>query len=145
MARQFINPPGLYPSLRFGFSQGVEVSGGTTVYLAGQVAWDTDQRIVGPGDLPAQTRQALTNIELALRQVGAGREHISSLRTYIAQDYMASGHHISTALCESFPEQSRPPSTWIGVAGLASEEFLVEIEAVAQFEQRTTDLDQDTA
>lgn len=83
MARTYINPLGLYASCRYGFSQGVAVSGGTKIYLSGQVAWDRDQNIVGPGDLRAQTRQALDNVELALEEVGAGREHIVSLRIYI--------------------------------------------------------------
>ena len=66
MPKETINPPELFPSLQYGFSQVVTAGQGQTVYLSGQVAWDADQRIVGPGDLRVQTRQALENVRTAM-------------------------------------------------------------------------------
>lgn len=51
MTKRFLNPPGLFPSEQFGFSQIAVVRGGTTIYLAGQTAWNQDREIDGPGDL----------------------------------------------------------------------------------------------
>jgi enamine deaminase RidA (YjgF/YER057c/UK114 family) len=55
MPKEYINPPQLFPSLQYGFSQIVSAIGGKTVYISGQVAWDEQQMIVGPGDLRTQT------------------------------------------------------------------------------------------
>ena len=38
MPKEIINPPELFDSLQYGFSQIVTSSGGKTVYLSGQVA-----------------------------------------------------------------------------------------------------------
>jgi enamine deaminase RidA (YjgF/YER057c/UK114 family) len=54
----------------FGFSQVVEVSGGRTVYVSGQVPLDRDNELVGAGDFRAQARQAFENVRLALDAVG---------------------------------------------------------------------------
>ncbi|MBI2178634.1 MAG: RidA family protein, partial [Candidatus Tectomicrobia bacterium] len=44
---------------------------GPFVFTAGQVAVDKDNQVVGEGDIRAQTRQALKNIEAVLREGGA--------------------------------------------------------------------------
>jgi enamine deaminase RidA (YjgF/YER057c/UK114 family) len=41
---------------------------------------------------------------------------------------------IGDALRDVFPEAARPATTWIGVATLAHEDFLIEIEATAVLE-----------
>src|SRR6266508_1982452 len=50
-----VNPPSLAKPA--GYSHGWEVQGGKTLYLAGQVAFDQDGKVVGKGDLVAQFRQ----------------------------------------------------------------------------------------
>ena len=62
MPNQYLNPDVLFPSLQYGFSQGVIASGTKTLYLAGQTAWDPQQNIIGGRDLGQQTRQALRNV-----------------------------------------------------------------------------------
>ena len=66
-----LNPPSLYESTGFGFSHATVQDGGRTIHLAGQVAWDKDCNVVGPGDLAAQTRQALANLKAVLEAAGA--------------------------------------------------------------------------
>jgi len=63
MPKEQINPPELFPSLQYGFSQIVTTTGGKTIYLSGQVAWDENEQIVGPNDLGSQIRQAIVEIE----------------------------------------------------------------------------------
>ncbi len=133
MPKEHLNPEELFPSLQYGFSQVVTSQGGKTVYLSGQVAWDKNQEVVGPGDLGAQTRQALRNLETAMRIAGGRLADVVSLRLYIVNYRQAEAGPISAALREFFPV--RPPtSTWIGVQALADEAFLIEIEAVAVVE-----------
>ncbi len=134
MTKAVINPPALFPSLQYGFSQIVTSSGGKTVYLSGQVAWDANQQIVGAGDLGLQTRATLKNIATALAIVGGTLNDVVSMRIYIVEDVLAEDHHVGAALREFFPPEQAPATTWIGVRALANKDFLVEIEAVAVIE-----------
>jgi enamine deaminase RidA (YjgF/YER057c/UK114 family) len=135
MPKQRINPPELFPSLQYGFSQLVLSQGGRTVYVSGQVAWDAHEKIVGPGDLRAQTWQGLRNLQTALQAAGGALSDVVSLRIYIAHGELADTRAISEGLKEFFPPESAPTSTWIGVPGLADPDFLIEIEAVAVIEE----------
>ncbi len=130
MTKKTINPPELFDSLQYGFSQIVAASGGRTVYLSGQVAWDADQQIVGPGDLRLQTRQALENVRTAMGVAGGRLEDVVSLRIYIVEAALDESRHISQALRDTFPAEQAPAATWIGVRALASPAFLIEIEAI---------------
>jgi len=134
MSKVTINPPGLFPSLQYGFSQIVTATAGKTVYLSGQVAWDTSQQIVGPGDLYAQTRQALENVRTAMEAAGGHLADVVSMRIYIVEDVLGESHHVSEALRDTFSPDQAPATTWIGVNALADEEFLIEIEAIGVIE-----------
>ncbi len=131
MSHEYLNPPQLFASLQYGFSQGVVATGGRTIYLSGQVGWDAQQQMVGPGDLRAQVWQALHNVQTALAAAGATLQDVTSLRIYIVQQELDNGAVISEALRAFFGAERAPASTWIGVSGLANKAFLIEIEAVA--------------
>ena len=81
MSNTRLNPPSLYESTGFGFSHATVQDGGRTIHLAGQVAWDKDCNVVGPGDLAAQTRQALANLKAVLEAAGATPADVVRLRT----------------------------------------------------------------
>jgi len=130
MTKKTINPPDLFPSLQYGFSQGVTAGAGRTVYLSGQVAWDAEQQIVGPGDLRVQTRQALDNVNIGMGAAGGRLEDVVSMRIYIVEDVLAESRHVSQALRDYFAAERAPATTWIGVRALANPEFLIEIEAI---------------
>jgi 2-iminobutanoate/2-iminopropanoate deaminase len=126
MARH--NPPELFDSRPFGFSQIVVApAAGRLIHLSGQVAWDADRQIVGRDDLAAQTLRSLRNIEAALHHVGAGLQHVVALRLYIKHSHIDQGEAISSALKQVFGD-APPCATWIGVPGLANPDFLIEIE-----------------
>lgn len=134
MPKEYINPPDLFPSLQYGFSQIVTSTGGKTVYLSGQVAWDERQQIVDPGDLQAQTWQALRNIQTALAVAGGALSDVVSMRIYIVESQAERLKPIGDALKAFFPADRAPATTWIVVRALADEVFLVEIEATAVIE-----------
>ena len=134
MPKQYLNPPELFHSQQYGFSQIVTSHGGKTVYLSGQVAWDNMMKIVGPSDLRAQTIQTLRNIELALKSAGGSITDVVSMRIYIVKSKLVEDHHITETLKTFFPTDQLPASTWIGVPALSNKDFLVEIEAVAVIE-----------
>jgi 2-iminobutanoate/2-iminopropanoate deaminase len=134
MSKAYINPPGLFPSLQYGFSQIVSSQKGRLVFLSGQVAWDENQRIVGHNDLKAQTWQALQNIETAMKAAGGELSDVVSLRIYVVEEILSQGQYISEALKAHFAEDKAPATSWIGVRALADKEFLIEIEAIAVIE-----------
>ncbi|MBV7329839.1 RidA family protein [Chloroflexi bacterium TSY] len=133
MPKQTINPPELFNSRQFGFSQIVTSRGGTTVYLSGQVAWNDRQEIIGGDDLGEQMRQALRNVETAVRVAGGRLNDVVSLRIYFLAEKHQEVSGIREALLDFFPEDP-PATTWIGVPILADPVFLVEVEAVAVIE-----------
>jgi enamine deaminase RidA (YjgF/YER057c/UK114 family) len=130
MPKEYINPPALFDSLQYGFSQMVIVNGGKVVYLSGQVAWNASQQIVGPGDLRSQTRQALENVKTAMEAAGGQLTDVVSMRIYIVEDALSESRHVSEALRDTFSPDQAPATTWTGVPALADQEFLIEIEAI---------------
>lgn len=134
MAKEYINPKSLFPSLPVGFSQIVTATGGKTVYLSGQTAWDPNRQVVGGKDLGLQTKHTLLNIQTAMKEAGGSLADVVSLRIYIVDYQPQQAAAVSAMLREFFPEDRRPASTWIGVATLAVPDFLIEIEAIAVIE-----------
>lgn len=132
MAKSYHNPPELFDSTEYGFSQIVTAPAtGRIVYLSGQVAWDNGETIVGPGDFPLQIAQTFRNLATAMESVGGQFSDIVSMRIYFLEEKAEELSHISTALREHFPLGEAPATTWIGVRALADPAFLIEIEATA--------------
>ena len=131
MTKTTLNPPELFNSLQYGFSQIVVSEGRRTIYFSGQVAWDENQQIAGKDDFAAQTYHTFKNLETAVTLAGATMTDVVSLRIYIVQAYLAASKPVSDNLKQFFPGDSPPTATWIGVYGLANPDFLIEVEAVA--------------
>jgi enamine deaminase RidA (YjgF/YER057c/UK114 family) len=127
---QPINPPSLPKPV--GYSHGWEAQGGKTVYLAGQVAFDKDGRVVGPGDLVAQFRQVCENLEAVLSARGGRLEDILKLTIYVLSksEYKARGREIGAVYREYFGRHY-PAMTLVEVKGLYDDGCLIEIEGVA--------------
>ncbi len=125
---QYINPPEL-PA--FGYSNVVVVQGAVkTVYIGGQDAVNAKGEVVGVGDVAAQTRQVMDNIEVALAAGGATLENVIKWNVYLVQgnDFMP-GFKVFQ---ERWGGRPNPPAvTGIMVPGLARPEYLVEIDAIA--------------
>ena len=129
MSRSVHVPAGIFDSRPYGFAQVaiVPTPFGTAVHVSGQVAWDAEQNIVGAGDIGRQLEKSLENLAVALASAGATLDQVGALRLYIKQSHMHEGKAISGALRAMFGDKL-PCSTWIGVASLADDEFLVEVE-----------------
>ncbi len=131
MRAEKINPPGLYDSVRYGFSHAARQRGGSVLHLAGQVAWDKDGKLVGAGDLAAQTRQALANLRAVLAAAGASPADLLRLRTYVVDHTPAKLGPVLGEIAQFYGEATPAPNTLIGVSALALPEFLIEIDATA--------------
>lgn len=131
MSRSTLQPPDLFQSKRHGFSQVVISEPGRTVHVAGQVAWDADERIVGD-TLDAQFHKALDNVVTAVQAAGGTADDIKSMVLFIPGfEPERDGEAIARVLTDRFGTENPPAASWIGVHSLASKDFLIEVEAVA--------------
>lgn len=125
-----INPDTLYESVQYAFSHASVVpSGGRLIECAGQTSWDSEGKLVGDGDLVAQTKQALANLKLVMDAVGATPENVVRIRTYVLNHSPDKLGPVNEQLLAFYGEGVPAPNTFIGVQSLALPEFLIEIEA----------------
>jgi len=111
------------------YSHVVTVNGpGKTVYVAGQLARDTDGNIVGPGDMRAQMEQTFKNLEACLKTAGASWADVVKTNTYVTNYEEFS--KCSDVRMRYFGVAS-PTSTTIQISRLAQPEAMVEIELIA--------------
>ena len=134
MSRSVSVPAGLFDSRRHGFAQVAVIATplGRAVHVSGQVAWDAEREVVGPGDIGRQLEKSLENLAVALASVGASLDQVGALRLYIKEDHMNEGAAIAGALKAAFGDNP-PCATWIGVPQLADPDFLVEVEPSVVF------------
>ncbi len=126
---EHVNPGGMHRNAAF--SQAILVPGGARLLIiGGQNAVDADGRIVGKGDLGAQTAKALENLQLCLGAAGGTVDQLVQVKIYIVGDAdLRPGFAAWMAVWGGRPNP--PAVTGIRVHGLANPEFLVEVEALA--------------
>ena len=124
----FLHPRGWRPAK--GFSNGV-VAKGRTVFLAGQVGWNAEQRFES-GDFVTQARQALANIVTLVQEAGGKASHITRLTWFVLdkQEYLSRlrerGEAYRSVIGKHFPAM-----TLVQVGALVENEAKLEIEATA--------------
>jgi enamine deaminase RidA (YjgF/YER057c/UK114 family) len=111
---------------KVGYARAVLV--GETVHISGTTGTDPSGKVLAPGDVYAQSVQAIRNIENALKRLGLGLEHVVRTRIFLTQ--IDRWEDAARAHAEFFGE-IHPATSLIGVARLVDPEMLVEIEAEA--------------
>lgn len=129
MERWTVDPPTVFDSRRYGFSQAVAVRGGARLHVSGQVGVDVEEQVVGE-DLGSQTLKALDNLRLVLEAAGGGLADVVTLRIYVVSSAADDLSPVGRALRETFSDDP-PASTWLVITALAEPELLIEIEAEA--------------
>jgi enamine deaminase RidA (YjgF/YER057c/UK114 family) len=100
------------------------------IVTAGACPLDDQGRVVAPGDIAAQMRQALDNLRIALEDSGAAMRDVLKTTIFVStssrDDLVVAWNEIAGGFGDH-----NPPSTLIGVSVLGFPDQLVEVEAIA--------------
>jgi reactive intermediate/imine deaminase len=123
---QYLNPPTL--STPTGYTHVVQVHGGRTIYIAGQVSFDKSGNLVGKGDFAAQTTQVFENVKAALAAGGATFDNVVKVTTFVTD---LSEMQTLRSIRAKYYGQNAPASTLVQITKLAHPDLMIEIEAIA--------------
>lgn len=125
--RRYVNPPTLVKPN--GYTHVVVAPDGRTVYVAGQVAFDSTGQLVGGSDFQAQAERVFQNLRRALASVGGSLDDVVKTTTFVTDEkHVAQLREIRL----KYLDAAHPPAnTLVVVSSLARPTLLIEIEAVA--------------
>jgi len=129
VANRFINPKTMAKPP--GYTYVIETAGpGRTVYIAGQLGLDLDNKLVGgAGDFRAQCAKAFENLGFALASVGASFKDVVKINNYLVDmSHIAIFREVRDAFLNT---KAPPASTTVAISTLARPGALFEIEAIA--------------
>lgn len=129
MSMTVINPEALAaPS---GYSNGLLFEGGKLLFVAGQIGWDRERRIVSD-DFPEQFAQALANVLTVVRTAGGSPASIARLLIFVTdkKEYTARLRDVGTAYRQLMGKHF-PAMSLVEVSALVEDLAKVEIEAIA--------------
>ncbi len=98
------------------------------LFIAGQVGVNAKGKLVGKGDAEVQARQVFKNIENLVKEAGGTMDDVVQLTVYVTD--IRHAEKVRKAR-EAFFQGEPPTSTLLVISGLASEDLLVEINAIA--------------
>ena len=116
-----------------GYSDGMLAPAGSRIlFVAGQIGWDGERKLVGLGDFAAQFAQALRNVVAVVRAAGGKPEHVARVTLYVTdkRQYVAAREAIGASWREIVGKHY-PAMALVEVSGLLEPGALVEIEATA--------------
>ena len=100
------------------------------IVTAGACPLDDQGRVVAPGDIAAQMRQALDNLRIALEESGAAMRDVLKTTIFVLtnsrDDLVVAWNEVAGGFGDH-----NPPSTLLGVSVLGFPDQLVEVEAIA--------------
>jgi enamine deaminase RidA (YjgF/YER057c/UK114 family) len=129
MSFTFINPASL--GAPRGYSNGVLTEGGRLLFIAGQIAWTQEQRIVSD-DLVAQFDRALANVITVVTAAGGKPDQIARLILYVTDknDYQQHAKEIGERY-RAHMGKHFPAMVLVEVKSLLDDAAMIEIEGLA--------------
>jgi enamine deaminase RidA (YjgF/YER057c/UK114 family) len=114
-----------------GYSNGILVEGGALLFVAGQIGWDPQQRLVSD-DFVEQFAQALENVLTVVRQAGGGPTNIARLLIFVTdkKEYIANLKQVG-AVYRQLMGNHFPAMALVEISSLVEDLAKVEIEATA--------------
>jgi enamine deaminase RidA (YjgF/YER057c/UK114 family) len=114
-----------------GYANGISAGSGTTVFIAGQVAFNS-QNIIEEKTFAGQFRQTLQNTLAVLAEAGGGPEHIVRMTWYITdkKEYLGALKDVGAAWRELIGKHY-PAMAVVQVVALMEDQAKVEIETTA--------------
>ena len=114
-----------------GYSNGISVKGGTTVYVAGQVAFN-EKNLIEEKTFAGQFRQTLKNTLAVLAEAGGRPEHIVRMTWYVVdkREYLAALNEVGAAYRELIGRHY-PAMAVVQVGALMEDAARLEIETTA--------------
>lgn len=129
-SKKFITPKGIAAPAS-NYSHGALVTGSPRrLMISGQIGLDPDGSLAGgkPGDMAAQMERCWRNVFAILESEGMTKEDLIKVTVYVTRsDATALYRDIRDRMLDGHA----PAATYVVVAGLASPDFLVEIEGEA--------------
>jgi 2-iminobutanoate/2-iminopropanoate deaminase len=125
MARIPIAPPDM-KNQRPRYTLGWRV--GDTIYVAGQLPYDKDGKLIGVGDIKAQTRRVFENIRKIVTAGGGTMDDVVKITVFVTD--VRHREPYGEVRCEFFGANP-PASTLVQISNLAVPDALIEIEAIA--------------
>ena len=118
-----------------GYSNGIKARAGQVIFIAGQVAWDEKQQIVGREDFVRQFDQALANVLTVLGAAGGQPGNLMKLTIFVTDKkaYQKQQKEIGQAY-RRLMGRHYPAMTLVEVRGLLEDGALIEIEGMAIIE-----------
>jgi 2-iminobutanoate/2-iminopropanoate deaminase len=101
---------------------------GRMVFIAGLVARDAAGKMVGVGDMAAQTRQTCENLKRAIEAAGGSLADLVRVDVYVSD--ISQFDAIHRVRREFFPVDP-PVSTMVEISRFVSPDALIEINAIA--------------
>ena len=116
------------------YNHAISVGPGKLLFISGQVSIDEKGELVGLNDFNAQLDQVYANLGNILKSAGTGFDKVVKFTTYLTrtQDMGAFYEKRSQIYAEIYPNGRYPTNTLVVIDQLAREEWLVEIEAIAE-------------
>jgi len=101
------------------------------IFLSGQVAFDSDRKIVGENDVVAQTRQTMRNLKAAVETGGGEISDIVQITTHVVNYDPSQLNDITGTIAEFFELECLSTNTLVGVTSLSTDGLLIEIGGMA--------------
>ena len=131
MEIESVEPEGWAPPR--GYANGLTLKGADDlVFVAGQIAWDAEQKLVGRDDFAVQFEQALANVVAVVRTAGAEPSGLVQMTIYVTDKklYLTAARQLGE-IWRRVVGKTYPTMALVQVADLLEDGALVEIQAIA--------------